>query len=74
VVGEGLGLDDFPGLDATGANVDPLVCSVDLGADGSQIDIPAALGHVVSVRDLVAELRTLTAHLADLSHDKLHLQ
>ena len=37
----------------------------------AEIDVPAALGDVVRMRNLVTELRTFAADGANLSHDKL---
>jgi hypothetical protein len=44
-----------------------------LGLDRTKIDIPAALGNIVRMRDFVTELRTFAAEFANLSHDKLQI-
>src|SRR6187402_1081459 len=63
------GLGDLAGLDAAGADADALVCAVHHCLDGLKIRVPATLGDVVRVRDVVAELRTFTAILTNLCHD-----
>lgn len=65
-------LGDLSRLDAARADTNPLGGSVDLCLDWPKIHIPAALAHVVSVGDFIAELRTLAADFAELSHNKLH--
>ena len=66
-----LGLGDLAALDAAGAHANALGRAVDQGLDGLQINVPAAAGHVVRVRDVVTELRTLAANIAYLCHDVL---
>ena len=66
------GFDDFAGLDAAGANANALVAARNLSLYRAEIDVPAALGDVVRMRNLVTELRTFAADGANLSHDKLH--
>ena len=69
---EELRLDDFAGLDATGADAQLLVGGgANLDLDGTQIDIPAPTGDVVRVRYVIAELRAFAADFANLSHDSL---
>src|SRR6202789_923668 len=57
-----LGFGDFAGLDAACADADALGVAVDEGLDGLKIDVPAPLGDVVRVRDVVAELRAFAAN------------
>jgi hypothetical protein len=42
--------------------------ALDQGAHRLQVDIPAALGDVMSVADAVAKLRPATAYIANLCH------
>jgi hypothetical protein len=67
------GLDDFARFDAPGAHANALAAPWHLGLDGTKIDIPAPLGNIVRMRDLVTELRTLAADFANLSHDELQI-
>ena len=62
-------LGDFAALDATGADPDPLGVPVDQRLHSLKIDAPAAAGHVVRVRDVIAKLRTFAANVAYLCHD-----
>lgn len=64
-----LRLDHFAGLNAPGADANALARRVHLGLDRLQIDVPAATGNVVRVRDIVTELRLLAADFTDLCHD-----
>lgn len=64
-----LRLDDFAGLDTTGADANALVRCIDLGLYRLEIDIPAATGDVMRMRYIVAELRLLAANFTDLCHD-----
>jgi hypothetical protein len=57
----GLCLYDFARFDATGAHANPLVTALDLGLDRSKIHVPAPLGNVVRVGNLITELRTFAA-------------
>ena len=66
------GLYDLACFDTAGADANALVPACNLSLDRAEIDIPAALGHIVRMRNLVTELRTLAADGANLSHDKLH--
>ena len=69
--GWGLALDDFAGLDAAGADANALASAGDLGFDGLEVDVPAAPGGVVGVRDVVAELRAFAAKITFVGHDLL---
>jgi hypothetical protein len=66
-----LAFDDFAGLDAAGADADALASAVDLGFDGLEVHVPAAAGGVVSVGDVVAELRAFAAKITFVCHDLL---
>lgn len=65
-----LGFDDLARFDAAGADANAFLSAADLCLDRLEIDVPAAAAHVVGVGDFVAELRTLTADFADLSHNQ----
>ena len=67
---EQLGLHDLTAAQAGGADADALGRALDFGADGTEIDVPAALRHVVGVADVVAELRPLAADVTNLSHNR----
>jgi hypothetical protein len=66
-----LAFDDFAGLDAAGADPHTLTCAVHLSLDRLQVDVPAAPGRVVGVRNVIAELRTLAAEITFLCHDEI---
>jgi len=68
---EALGLNDLAGLDAAGADTNPLAGALDDGLDRLQVYIPATPCGVMGVRDVVAELRSLTAKITFLRHDLL---
>ena len=69
----GLGFNDLARFDATSADANALVAAIHFSLDRAKIYVPATLGHVVRVRDLVTELRTFAADFANLCHDKLQL-
>ena len=54
--------------DAGRANTKPLGRTFDNGANRLQVQIPAALGDIVGVADLIAELRTPATHFANSCH------
>jgi hypothetical protein len=61
---------DFTGLDATGANPHALDASLrTLHTDGLQVWIKATARAIVSMRDIVTELRPFAADFASFSHD-----
>src|SRR6476469_11265545 len=62
------GFDDLAGLEAGGADADALVGAVHAGAHRTQVHIPAAAAHVVSVADLISKLRAFAADVANLCH------
>ena len=70
-VGWGLAFDDFAGFDAACADAHALAAAVDFGLDGLEVDVPAAAGGVVGVRDVVAELRAFAAKITFVCHDLL---
>ena len=62
------GLLDLAALNAAGAHANPLGRAIDQRLHGLQIHIPAALGDVVRVRNVVPELRSLAANITYLCH------
>ncbi len=64
----GLRLNDFAAAQAGGANADPLARALHLGVNRAQIDVPAPLGHVVGVADVISKLRPFAAYFANLCH------
>jgi hypothetical protein len=60
--------DDLAGLQAGGADADALVGAIHAGAHWTQVHVPAAAAHVVSVADLVSKLRAFAADVANLCH------
>ena len=65
-----LGFGDFAGTQTTGADADALTLARNLGVYRTQVNVPAPLGHVVSVADVVSRLRPLAADIAYLCHDR----
>ena len=66
-----MGLGDFLNFavpNARRADLEPFASALDEGAHRLQVDIPAALGDVMSVADTVAKLRPATAYCANLCH------
>jgi hypothetical protein len=68
-----LSLDYLAGFNAPRADPNAFAAAGDLGLNGTKIDIPAPLGNIVRMRDLIAELRTLAADCTNLSHDQLQI-
>jgi hypothetical protein len=64
-------LFDLAALDAAGADAQALGSAIDLCLHRAEIDVPAPLGDVVRVRDVITELRAFAADIANLSHDSL---
>jgi hypothetical protein len=60
--------DNLAGLKAGGAYADALVGAIHTGAHGTQVHVPAAAAHVVSVADLISKLRAFAADVANLCH------
>jgi hypothetical protein len=50
------------------ADANALVSAMDNGSDRLQVQIPAALGDIVGVADLIAELGTPATHIANSCH------
>jgi hypothetical protein len=65
----GLRLNDFTASQAGSADADPLARALHFGVHWAQIDVPAPLGHVVGVADVISKLRPLAADFAYLCHD-----
>ena len=63
-----LGLDDLAAAQTRGADANALCPAFHFGTDGAQIDVPAPLGHVMGVADVVSKLRPLAANLTNLCH------
>ena len=64
---------NFTVADAGRAGANALVSAIDDRANRLQIDVPAAIGHVVRVTHLVSELRTLAAQITNSGHNLLIL-
>ncbi len=56
-----LSFHDFAAAQAGSANTDALVATLHFGVDRAQIDVPAPLGHVVGVADVISKLRASSA-------------
>ena len=67
----GLRLNDFAAAQAGSADTDALGSAFYAGMDRPQIYIPAPLGHVMGVTDVVSKLRPLAAEFAYLCHGLL---
>jgi len=59
---------DLARLQATGADVEPLRGALDDGADALDVRIETTLGASVRMGHVVAEARSLAAHIADGCH------
>ena len=59
---------NFAIADARRAHADTLASALYQRAHALQIDVPAALGDVMSVADAVTELRPATTYFANLCH------
>ena len=68
-----LRFDDFTAAQAGRADADAPGGSANLGVDWAQIDIPAPFSHVVSVADIVPELRPLAADITNMCHELLQM-
>ena len=64
-----LGLYDFAGTQAAGAYADALTYTLDFGVNRTQVNIPAPLGHVVGVADVISKLRPSAADITCMCHD-----
>ena len=63
-----LRLLNFPASQAGRTHANALAAALHLGVDRAQIDVPAPLGHVVGVADVVSKLRPLAADFTYLCH------
>src|SRR5215475_14289184 len=63
-----LGFYDFAAAQAGGADANPLGRTLHLCVDRAKVDVPAPLGHVVGVADVIPKLRPLAADFAYLRH------
>ncbi len=70
-LGGELSLNDFAGTQAASADAHALSHALHFGVDWTQVNVPAPLGHVVSVADVVTRLRPLAADIAYLCHDEM---
>jgi hypothetical protein len=68
---KGLRLDDFAAAQAGSADADALSLTRDLGVHRTQINVPAPLGDVMRVADMISRLRLLAAYFALLCHGPL---
>jgi hypothetical protein len=66
-----LRFDDFAAAQAGRADADASGGVAHLGVDWAQIDVPAPFSHVVSVADIVPELRPLAADITNMCHELL---
>jgi len=69
-----LGFDDFAAFQAGGADADALGGGAHFGVHRPQVHIPAPLGDVMGVADIVSELRALAADLTYLCHGLLQVR
>src|ERR1041384_515466 len=67
------GLLDLAAANAGGANAQTARGAFHQRANGVQIQIPAALGNIMSVADAVPESRPAAAQFANLSHENRNL-
>jgi hypothetical protein len=64
-----LGFLDFAAAQAGSADANALGCSLHPGVNRTKIDVPAPLGDIVGVADVISKLRPFAANLANLCHD-----
>ena len=57
--------------DARRADPNALSGALDEGVDRLQVQIPAAIGHIVGMADTMPELRSATAHFTNFCHSSL---
>jgi hypothetical protein len=69
----GLRFNHFATAQAGRANADAFGGGAHFGVDRAQVNIPAPLGHVVSVADIVPELRPLAADITNMCHGLLQI-
>jgi hypothetical protein len=63
-----LALLDLAALDAARAHANPFRRAIHQSLNGLQIHVPATLGYVVRVRNVVSELRPFAANITYLCH------
>ena len=63
-----LRFNDFAAAQAGRADADALGRGAYLGVNWAQVDVPAPFSHVVSVADIVPELRPFAAEITDMCH------
>jgi hypothetical protein len=68
-----LRFDDFAAAEAGGADADPFGGRAHFGVHRPQIYVPAPLGNVMGVADVVSELRPLAAEFTYLCHGLLQV-
>ena len=64
-----LRLDDFAAAQAGGAHANPLARALHFGVNRAEIDVPAPLGHVMGVADVIPKLRSFAAYFTNLCHN-----
>jgi hypothetical protein len=62
------GFLDLSVADAGRARTDPLIRAIQNCPDRLEVHIPAPIGDVVGVADLMSELRAFAAHIANSCH------
>jgi hypothetical protein len=68
-----LRFDDFAATQAGCADADTFGRGAYLGVNWAQVDVPAPFSHVVSVADIVPELRPLAADITNMCHGLLQM-
>ena len=68
-----LRFNHFAAAQAGGADADAFGGGAHFGVDRAQVDVPAPLGHVVGVADIVSELRPLAAEITNMCHGLLQM-
>ena len=63
-----LRLNNFAAAQAGSAHADPLAGTLHFGVNRAEIDVPAPLGHVMGVADVISELRPFAAYFTNLCH------
>ena len=64
-----LRFDHFATAQTRSADAHVLGSGSHLGVNGAQVDVPAALAHVVGVADGISELRPLAADITNSCHN-----
>ena len=63
-----LRLNNFAAAQAGSTDADALGGALHLGVYWAEIDVPAPLGHVMGVADVISELRPFAAYFTNLCH------